>query len=88
MSIKPVVHYTGPVEYVDITVPEEVKGLYTDIMDVVDNITIACVYGVLDHRKLGSQRLVRTSAVINKFDGGFETLNTIYMKVEDDQATH
>jgi hypothetical protein len=85
MSIKPVVHYTGSVEYVDIPVPTEVAGLYLDVMDAVGNISIARVYGVLDHPKLGRERMVRTSAIINKFDGGFETLNTIYMKAEDDK---
>jgi hypothetical protein len=87
MSIKPVVHYTGPVEYVDVAVPEEVAGLYTDIMNLEGSISIARVYGVLDHPKLGKERMVRTSAIVNKFDGGFETLNTIYMKVEDEQDT-
>lgn len=85
MTIKPVVHYTGPVEYFDIAISDEVAGLYTDMMDFEGNISIARVYGVLDHPKLGRERMVRTSAIINKFDGGFETLNTIYMKVDDDK---
>lgn len=88
MAIKPVVHYTGPVEYVDVAVPQEVKGLYNDIVDNVGNISIARVYNVLDHPVIGRERLVTTSAIVNRFDGGFETLNTIYMKVEDEQDTN
>lgn len=85
MGIKSVVHYTGFVDYIDVAVPEEVREFYKDIMDTEGNISTARVYGVLDHPKLGREHVIRTSAVINKFDGGFETLNTIYMKAEDDK---
>jgi hypothetical protein len=52
---------------------------YSKYADELGEITIAVVYGVLDHPKLGYQRSVRTSIVVKtNDDGSFETLNTIY----------
>lgn len=35
-----------------------------------------------DHYRLGKNVDVRTSRVLKKFDGGFETLNTVYIQTE------
>jgi hypothetical protein len=35
-----------------------------------------------DHPKLGKNVDVRTSRVLKKFSGGFETLNTVYIQSE------
>lgn len=44
---------------------------------------VATVYDVVNHPKLGHQRVVYTSEVVNKYDDGmFETLNTLYVKVD------
>lgn len=43
---------------------------------------VARVYAV-DHPKLGTG-VVRTSAILEHFDDGFETMNTIYKKVKHD----
>jgi hypothetical protein len=43
---------------------------------------VAHVYAV-DHPKLGTGE-VRTSSIIEHFDDGFETMNTIYKKVKHD----
>ena len=41
---------------------------------------VASLERVLNHPRLGLCHDVRTSTVLRKFDGGFETRNTIYKK--------
>jgi hypothetical protein len=64
---KPIVHYRGDCTFSMTPMDKEV----------------ATIYDVVNHPKLGHQRVVYTSEVINKFDEGvFETRNTLYVKVE------
>jgi hypothetical protein len=64
---KPIVHYSG-----DCVFRPHPSG-----------VEVATIHDVINHPKLGHQRTVYTSEVINKFDDGvFETLNTVYVKVE------
>ena len=64
--VKPIVHYRGD----------------CDFRKHPSGVEVATVYDVINHPKLGHQRVVYTSEVINKYDDGvFETLNTLYVKV-------
>jgi hypothetical protein len=44
--------------------------------DLFPGHEVAIVYA-LNHPKLGKGK-VRTSSILNHFDGGFETMNTVY----------
>lgn len=64
---KALVHYRGSCEF-----REHPSG-----------VEVATVYDVINHPKLGHQPVVYTSQVINKYDDDvFETLNTLYVKVD------
>jgi hypothetical protein len=42
---------------------------------------VAVVYDVLNHPVLGNEKKVYTSQVLHHFKGGFETLNTLYIRL-------
>jgi hypothetical protein len=63
---KPVVFYKGKVEFRE--------GPY-------GTGEYALVYDVVRHPSLGSEHWVYTSEVVKHFDGGFETANTVYIKM-------
>jgi hypothetical protein len=42
---------------------------------------VAVVRDVVGHPYLGNEKVVYTSQVLRLFDGGFETLNTIYIQL-------
>jgi hypothetical protein len=63
---KPVVFYKGKVEFR--------IGIY-------GTGEYATVHDVVGHPYLGSEPLVYTSEVVKHFDGGFETANTVYIKM-------
>ena len=62
---KPEVYYLGEPHF----------WLWHNGFDEVANLDF-----IFNHPKLGNCRYVRTSAVLRKFEGGFETRNTIYKK--------
>jgi hypothetical protein len=67
--VKPIVHYRGD----------------CDFREHPSGVEVATIYDVVNHPRLGHQRVVYTSEVINKYDDGvFETLNTLYVKVNND----
>lgn len=43
---------------------------------------VAVVRDVVGHPYLGNEKVVYTSQVLRRFDGGFETLNTIYIQLD------
>jgi hypothetical protein len=65
MNDKPVVFYQGEAAF-----HETAKGE-----------TVAVVFDVLNHPILGYERKVHTSQVLRRFNGGFETLNTVYIQL-------
>ena len=63
---KPVVFYKGEVHF---RIGSYRTGEYATVHDVVG------------HPYIGSEPIVYTSAVLKHFDGGFETDNTVYIKM-------
>jgi len=79
---KTVVYFQGEAVFVKKSaeyVPEDLKQF------IAEDGTYECAHVLaLNHPRLGYED-VRTSIVVNKFeDGSFETLNTQYVKANDD----
>lgn len=86
MSIKPVVDFIGKVTFTKriMTVPELLRD-YAVHLNADNSYEYANVYA-MNHPILGED-LVRTSIVIKKNDdGSFETLNTVYQPVKEEEA--
>jgi len=82
MNPKKRVNYTGHVVFHENVIPEDLESEYAEYMNIYGTVTTATVYGVTDHPRLGRQRRVHTSIVVNIInENAFETLNTIYVKV-------
>lgn len=79
MKQKPIVSFTGEVEFFSVFIRDEDKEeLELDTNEVI----VAGVY-VINHPKLGRGK-IRTSVVVKRnYDGSFETLNTIYKPHND-----
>lgn len=85
MSTKPVVEYINNAHFIKRTLTEpEIIARYKEYLGEDNSYEMASVYA-MNHPRLG-QGLVRTSIVIKKnSDGSFETLNTIYKPVKEEE---
>jgi hypothetical protein len=77
--MKSVVTFYSDVEFLKYPIDLDYYSELKEYADELGNVTVARVYGVVDHPKLGYQHSLRTSIVVKiNDDGSFETLNTIY----------
>lgn len=85
MSIKPVVDFINEPVFVKnrLTNPEQIKE-YKQYLDDDNSYEHASVY-VMNHPVWGED-WVRTSIIVKKHpDGSFETMNTIYQPVKEEE---
>jgi hypothetical protein len=79
---KKTVHYAGPVQLFKVNWDNYNAPDLEPYTDENKQLTLARIYEVLDHPRLGYQPHVRTSVVVNVDDDIVETLNTIYVKAK------
>jgi hypothetical protein len=79
---KKVVHYQGPFQLFKVDWNKQWEPDLEQYTDENKQLTLARVYEVLDHPRLGYQPHVRTSVVVNVDGNTIETLNTLYVKAE------
>lgn len=85
MSTKPVVEFINGAKFIKRTLTDSaVIAEYKQFIDETNSYELATVYA-MNHPIFG-QQLVRTSIVIKKHsDGSFETMNTIYQPVKEEE---
>jgi hypothetical protein len=79
---KKIVHYAGPVQLFRVNWDNYNEPDLEPYTDENKQLTLARIYEVLDHPRLGYQPHVRTSVVVNVDGDTIETLNTLYVKAE------